>query len=92
MVHNGLERLLLIEKVLILKSLSIFRDTPENILAECSQFAHVSRSDSCPRADFIPDAKPEAGQYRPAASMHQFQNVTFRRARSLPTLSRRRKA
>lgn len=28
------DRLLLIEKVLILKSLSIFRETPENILAE----------------------------------------------------------
>jgi CRP-like cAMP-binding protein len=28
------DRLLLIEKVLILKSLSIFRDTPENILAD----------------------------------------------------------
>ncbi len=28
------DRLLLVEKVLILKSLSIFKDTPENILAE----------------------------------------------------------
>lgn len=28
------ERLLLVEKVLILKSLSIFKDTPENILAD----------------------------------------------------------
>jgi CRP/FNR family transcriptional regulator, cyclic AMP receptor protein len=28
------DRLLLVEKVLILKSLSIFRDTPENILAD----------------------------------------------------------
>jgi len=34
MLSSGLERLLLIEKVLILKTLLIFRDTPENILAE----------------------------------------------------------
>ncbi len=31
--HTG-DRLLLIEKVLLLKSLPIFRDTPENILAD----------------------------------------------------------
>lgn len=40
MASTGLERLLLIEKVLILKSLSIFRDTPENILAELAPLMH----------------------------------------------------
>jgi len=40
MVQTGLERLLLIEKVLILKSLTIFRDTPENILAELAPLMH----------------------------------------------------
>jgi CRP-like cAMP-binding protein len=40
MTSSGLERLLLIEKVLILKSLSIFRDTPENILAELAPLMH----------------------------------------------------
>lgn len=40
MSSTGLERLLLIEKVLILKSLSIFRDTPENILAELAPLMH----------------------------------------------------
>ena len=34
MSYTGLDRLLLIEKVLILKTLIIFRDTPESILAE----------------------------------------------------------
>jgi CRP/FNR family cyclic AMP-dependent transcriptional regulator len=34
MSYTGLDRLLLIEKVLILKTLVIFRDTPESILAE----------------------------------------------------------
>ncbi len=33
-MHMITDRLLLVEKVLILKSLSIFRDTPENILAD----------------------------------------------------------
>jgi CRP-like cAMP-binding protein len=40
MSSTGLERLLLIEKVLILKSLPIFRDTPENILAELAPLMH----------------------------------------------------
>lgn len=40
MTSSGLERLLLIEKVLILKSLSIFKDTPENILAELAPLMH----------------------------------------------------
>jgi CRP-like cAMP-binding protein len=40
MSSAGLERLMLIEKVLILKSLSIFRDTPENILAELAPLMH----------------------------------------------------
>lgn len=34
MPTNGNEQLLLIEKVLLLKSLSIFKDTPETILSE----------------------------------------------------------
>ena len=34
MAHTNTDRLLLVEKVLILKSLSIFKDTPEHILAE----------------------------------------------------------
>ena len=34
MAHLNSDRLLLLEKVLILKSLSIFKDTPEHILAE----------------------------------------------------------
>jgi CRP-like cAMP-binding protein len=34
MAHANTDRLLLVEKVLILKSLSIFKDTPEHILAE----------------------------------------------------------
>ena len=34
MAQTNRERLLLIEKVLVLKSLSIFKDTPENILAD----------------------------------------------------------
>ena len=34
MAQSNRERLLLIEKVLVLKSLSIFKDTPENILAD----------------------------------------------------------
>jgi CRP/FNR family transcriptional regulator, cyclic AMP receptor protein len=33
-LHSGLSGLLLIERVLLLKSLSIFSETPENILAE----------------------------------------------------------
>jgi CRP-like cAMP-binding protein len=40
MSSTGLERLLLIEKVLILKSLGIFEDTPENILAELAPLMH----------------------------------------------------
>lgn len=40
MSNTGLERLLLIEKVLILKSLAIFKDTPENILAELAPLMH----------------------------------------------------
>ena len=40
MITSGLERLLLIEKVLILKSLGIFKDTPENILAELAPLMH----------------------------------------------------
>jgi CRP/FNR family transcriptional regulator, cyclic AMP receptor protein len=40
MTQTGLARLLLIEKVLILKSLNIFRDTPENILAELAPLMH----------------------------------------------------
>lgn len=34
MQKNATDRLLLVEKVLILKSLSIFKDTPEHILAD----------------------------------------------------------
>jgi CRP/FNR family transcriptional regulator, cyclic AMP receptor protein len=34
MDQNHTDRLLLIEKVLVLKSLSLFKDTPENILAD----------------------------------------------------------
>ena len=34
MAQTNRERLLLIEKVLVLKSLTIFKDTPENILAD----------------------------------------------------------
>lgn len=34
MSHPDADRLLLVEKVLILKSLSIFKDTPEHILAD----------------------------------------------------------
>ncbi len=34
MEQSGSNRLLLIEKVLILKSLNLFKDTPENILAD----------------------------------------------------------
>src|SRR6476619_1587627 len=34
MAQSNRERLLLIEKVLVLKSLSVFRDTPETILAD----------------------------------------------------------
>ena len=34
MAHTNTDRLLLVEKVLILKSLSIFKETPEHILAE----------------------------------------------------------
>jgi CRP-like cAMP-binding protein len=40
MRSSGLERLLLVEKVLILKSLSIFHDTPESILAELAPLMH----------------------------------------------------
>jgi len=34
MEHGSTNRLLLVEKVLILKSLDLFKDTPENILAD----------------------------------------------------------
>ena len=34
MEHGNTNRLLLVEKVLLLKSLNIFKDTPENILAD----------------------------------------------------------
>ena len=34
MEHRNANRLLLVEKVLLLKSLNIFKDTPENILAD----------------------------------------------------------
>ena len=34
MLHENTDRLLLVEKVLILKALSIFKNTPEHILAE----------------------------------------------------------
>jgi CRP-like cAMP-binding protein len=34
MEHGNDKRLLLVEKVLLLKSLSLFKDTPENILAD----------------------------------------------------------
>ena len=34
MEHGNANRLLLVEKVLLLKSLNIFKDTPENILAD----------------------------------------------------------
>ena len=34
MPHSNIDGLLLVEKVLILKSVSIFKDTPENILAD----------------------------------------------------------
>ncbi len=34
------ERLLIVEKVLILKSLSLFKDTPEHILAELAPLMH----------------------------------------------------
>lgn len=34
MEHGNVNRLLLVEKVLLLKSLNIFKDTPENILAD----------------------------------------------------------
>ncbi|MEO6549846.1 MAG: cyclic nucleotide-binding domain-containing protein [Ferruginibacter sp.] len=34
MPHQPIDRLLIIEKVLVLKTLSIFKDTPENILAD----------------------------------------------------------
>jgi len=40
MRSSRLERLLLVEKVLILKSLSIFHDTPESILAELAPLMH----------------------------------------------------
>ena len=33
MEHGNVNRLLLVEKVLLLKSLALFKDTPENILA-----------------------------------------------------------
>ena len=34
MEHGNINRLLLIEKVLVLKSLNLFKETPENILAD----------------------------------------------------------
>ena len=34
MPHSNIDGLLLVEKVLILKSVSIFKDTPEHILAD----------------------------------------------------------
>lgn len=34
MEHSGSKRLMMIEKVLVLKSLNLFSDTPENILAD----------------------------------------------------------
>ena len=34
MEHGNANRLLLVEKVLVLKSLNLFKDTPENILAD----------------------------------------------------------
>jgi CRP/FNR family cyclic AMP-dependent transcriptional regulator len=34
MEHGSTNRLLLVEKVLVLKSLNLFKDTPENILAD----------------------------------------------------------
>ena len=34
MEHGNAKRLLLVEKVLLLKSLALFKDTPENILAD----------------------------------------------------------
>ena len=40
MEHGGSNRLLMIEKVLILKSLDLFKDTPENILADLAPLMH----------------------------------------------------
>jgi hypothetical protein len=34
MEPGNINRLLLIEKVLVLKSLNLFKDTPENVLAD----------------------------------------------------------
>lgn len=38
--HHKEQRLLLIEKVLLLKSLSIFEETPETVLAELAEILH----------------------------------------------------
>lgn len=40
MEHSPSGRLMLIEKVLILKSLSLFKNTPENILADLAPLMH----------------------------------------------------
>ena len=45
MSDTNRERLLLIEKVLVLKSLSIFKDTPENILADLAPIMHEEETE-----------------------------------------------
>ena len=40
MQHNAKHNLLLIERVILLKSLSIFKETPETILAEIAHLMH----------------------------------------------------
>ena len=45
--HNSKEqRLLLIEKVLLLKSLSIFKETPETVLAEVAEILEEEEAES----------------------------------------------
>jgi CRP-like cAMP-binding protein len=46
MAQTNTERLLLIEKVFILKSLSIFKDTPEHILADLAPLMQEQEIDS----------------------------------------------
>lgn len=46
MIQSNTDRLLLVEKVFILKSLSIFKDTPEHILADLAPLMHEEEFDA----------------------------------------------
>ena len=47
MEPGNLNRLLLIEKVLVLKSLNLFKDTPENILADLAPLMKEMQYEQC---------------------------------------------